>query len=353
MARYEYITKYINSGLISTNNLAFWHNVVPTETGDSIIYDYSGNERHASTENASEPPANPVYQAEVLDGRPGIYFDGEDSPLAFVNEDMFLNHIFVLGKYDGATFEGEDCLMSAAFGVNALLLGQAAASTKFYDIGYDAFGYTYRKNDVEYAESDQQAPMNSWGLMELRFPSAVLCEGIQYGRDREESDRRWEGWLIDGMGFTSLRSETQRAQILLQYKLKYPSLDIPLIFPSPAVMGVKAWTRFYDAPRKWRDITTVHTYQDKGVSFNRSADTPPRKWEIVFELNDRLGKDVVLAKRQILDDFADLAGIDVPFTFTDKFGTVWEDVRIEDYDRNHSAHKSWRQTVKFDLIKYP
>lgn len=349
MASYEYIEKYIDSGLINTANMAFWHSVVPAETGNDVIFDYSGNERTASTANASEPPANPVVQANVLDGRPGIYFDGEDSPLAYVAEDMLLNHIFVLAKYDGATFDpGEDCLMAPAFGISSLLLGQGLGDVNFYDLGFDAFGYTYRKNDVLYPEDAQEAPMNEWGLMELRFPSAIECSGIQYGRDREESDRRWKGWFIDGMGFTSLQSETERARILLQYKLKYPSLNIPLVFPTPDVIGLKGWARFYDEPRKWRDITTVHTYQDKGVSFNRSADTPPRKWEVIFALNNK-----PLAKRQILDDFADVAGIDTPFTFTDKYGVTWEDVYIENYDRNHPGHESWKQTVKFDLIKYP
>jgi hypothetical protein len=350
MPNFEFIQKYIDANLISRSGMAFWHSVVPAETDNDVIYDYSGNERHVTTANAGEAINNPVVQGDVLDGKPATYFDGTDSPLAYVDQTMFLNHVFVLAKYDGATFDpGENGLMSDATGDSSLLLGQGSGQTKFYDLGYDVSGYTYRKNDVEYAENAQAAPMNSWGLMELRFPSAIECEGIQYGRDRVNGLRRWKGWLIDGMGFTSLRTEAQRAQILAYYKLKYPSLDIPLVFPTPSILpvhGSSYYSHFRETEVDYDSITIYHEYDDGGRSFNETSDTATRRWDLEIE-------GVSYAQARIYDEFRAQARKANTFSFTDKFGAVHTGVRIEDYSRTHSKNRSWLNDVKFTLVKYP
>lgn len=345
---FEYINKYLDSGIIDRSGMAFWHTVVPGETGNEIIYDSSGNDRHASTANAGETPNNPAVQANVINGKPAIYFDGTDSPLVYTADDFTLQHIFILAKFDGATFTGINGLMSDIL-TTALLVGQADTDVKFFNLGYTVSGYSYRKNDILYAEDNQLAPMNSWGLMELQFPSGFLSEGIQYGRDRDLSDRRWKGWLVDAMGFSTIRTAVQRARILMYYRLKYALTAMPLVFPHPGILPVHDtgyYSHFREQEQDFDAITVHHEYDDGGRSFNETSDTAPRRWDL--EING-----VSYAQARIYDEFSYQARKAQTFSFTDKFGETHSGVRVESYSRKHNKNQNWLNDVKFTLVKYP
>lgn len=63
-----------------------------------------------------------------------------------------------------------------------VLIG-SSGTTKFADLSLT--GYEYRLNGTEYAASNQQAPMNEWGLVHLRYPTGWdLSGGMQIGKNR-------------------------------------------------------------------------------------------------------------------------------------------------------------------------
>lgn len=346
MAQNTQITPWVDSGIVDRSGMAFWHSVVSAETGNSIVYDYSGNNRHASTagDTVDSPVNNPAVVGDAINGEPAIYFDGTDTPLKAPAFTMTLYQIFILAKFDGAAFTGYNGIFSTA--ALPILFGNNTGSTVFFDNNYfEASGYIYRKNGTVYAEENLAAPMNEFALLELTFPTGFpVTTGIQYGRDRDFTARRWLGWFVDAMGFTSLRTDSQLARIRQYYRTKYDLADMPLAFPD-AVNIQKNYARFYDKPLEWDEATKSHKYQDGGQSFNETGTVPPRRWEVIF--------NATTAQKTVFDAFNNAARRSRPFTFTDKFGTTWSDVYIQNYNRNHEGHKSWRHSVKFDLVKYP
>jgi len=341
--------KWLTSGLVRANKLGFWHTVVAAESGNDIIYDYSGNDRPIETANASEIPNNPVVQSNIINNESAVYFDGTNSPFAYVSSDETLYHVFILAKYDGATFVGSDGLLSSAFGDGALLLGKGAAGTEFFDLGYDVAGYTYRKNDILYAESAQAAPMNAFALMEMKFPAGGFFSGYQVGRDREDGTRRWKGWFADAMAFDVALTAGERAGAILYYRLKYNLTDIPLFFPTPDILPVHGsafYSEFHRQTDDWEAVTVSHTYYDGGRSFNETGDTPIKRWTLKM-------MGVPREQADIYDAFFAAARLTNTFNFTDKFGTVHDAVRIDNYKRTHDAHKSWVFNCEFTLVRYP
>lgn len=349
-----YIQKWLDSGLIPTDGLVAWHAVVPGETGNDIVYDYSGNNRNASC----SPTGAPTAASSALNDRAGMYFGGSNNALIYTGA-VAVKHLFCLCSYEDAAFPaGSDGYKGIYSGtaLGALLLGNQGTNKMCHQPDNDP--YTFYYNSEAKSSADETAPVSgNFAVLEQRFTNAVNLAGLQIGQDRNNSARKWKGWFINALAFSRILTETEIARIYLFYNLFFRSrvtpLDLPLVFPAPQTMGLQGYFRFLDAPENFEEITSVHTYQDKSRSFNESADAPPLRWEVVFNLSDNQGKDALLAKRLVFDDFNRRAGISQPFTFTDKYGTVWEDVRIESYDRNHEGHRSWRQAVKFNLVKYP
>lgn len=92
---------------------------------------------------------------------------------------------FLVMKAREATFSHDDGIIANGDGAagSPALLGSAGTS-KFYNLGIGS-GYTYKKNGIEYAESDQQAPMNEFGIVHIRNTGGWTMEqGLVFGIDR-------------------------------------------------------------------------------------------------------------------------------------------------------------------------
>lgn len=94
--------------------------------------------------------------------------------------------IFILMKMREATFSNFAGIMSADTGVVALL--GDTGETKFFDLSFGA-NYQYRLDGLEYAENDQQAPMNEWGVVHLRHTDGIPLVNLQMGKDRGNAGR--------------------------------------------------------------------------------------------------------------------------------------------------------------------
>lgn len=72
---------------------------------------------------------------------------------------------FMVLKVREATFSNNAGVMSG-LGATPMLIGTSGA-TKFQNLSH--LSYEYRLNGVEYAQSNQQAPMNAWGIVHARW----------------------------------------------------------------------------------------------------------------------------------------------------------------------------------------
>lgn len=92
--------------------------------------------------------------------------------------------IFAL-KVREASFSQYSGLLTAEI-TTAALVGQSAA-TKFYNFAFS--GYTYSKNGTVFIATNQQAPMNTWGVINAAWSSGITLSNVIIGRDRDFSTR--------------------------------------------------------------------------------------------------------------------------------------------------------------------
>lgn len=338
--------KWIDSGLVPVSGCEAWHSVVVGETGDNIIYDYSGNGRTAVCTAGANAP---VVQANILNGEPAIYFDRAAGrlPLKYTGA-VSAKHVFCLASYQDATFANFDGILTG-ISTTPLLIGNSGTN-KFFHIT-DNNPYNFFHNSAVKSSGDETAPVSGkFALSEQIFTNSLTLTGLQIGQDRADTTRKWKGWFAESIVFSRILTERERLGVYLYFNLKYALFNLgvnslPLYFPSPSVTGF-LYSRFQDAPPDYSKITDSVEYDDGGRDFNQFALIPPLKWELEF--NNR-----VLSQVFIYDQFWKIARIVKKFNFLDKYNQPWANVQIESYDRNHEAHKSWKKSSRFNLVKYP
>lgn len=90
---------------------------------------------------------------------------------------------FIVMKMREASFSNAAGIFTGRGASDAQPLIGSSGTTKFANPGLT--GYTYRKNGVEYAQTDLQAPMNEWGVIQVRCTTAwEFANGIQFGKNR-------------------------------------------------------------------------------------------------------------------------------------------------------------------------
>lgn len=101
----------------------------------------------------------------------------------------------------------------------------------------------------------------------------------------------------------------------------------------------------------WGAVTDEYEYEDGRKDFNEVSDVAPVRWEYSVIISEPTAFDAI-TESSVYHDFYNAVRRSQPFNFTDKFGVIWEDVRVESYERIHDAHKSWTIFVNFVLVSY-
>lgn len=348
------ITQWRNTGLLPTSGQLAWHQYEMGVSGNEVILDYSGNNRHISCALGSEP----ALQTNVLYGLPGWYFNGTNTPLKYTGA-ITPKHVFILASCEAAAFNLNRGLLSGV--TTGDLLVSEATGTKWTDLGLGA-NFVYRKSDILYANNNLQAPVNgAFALMEVQSASGLTFDGIQVGQQTDwngvahggATARRHKGWFIEQIIYNRILTDAEILRVKLYFNLKFSQykVGLPIYFPSDNFMNFKR-RRFYAEPPMCAKITDSFEFEDGGKTFNEVGDVAPRRWEYDYTLvNTTASTDP--GEVYIFDEFYNAVRLARAFNFTDKYGTTWDNVRIETYDRDHDTYKPWRQTVKFKLIKYP
>lgn len=317
---------------------AAWYQYQPGVSGHYIIYDSSGNGRHI----AGNPANAPVLTENVHEGHPAWYFDGTREPLVYSGA-FAVKHAFVLASNEDATFSGYQGLLSGETSGDVLV--GADTTTKFYDLG---ISNVYSNSGTEYLENNQQSPMSgTFRLVEVKNTTGITLDGIQIGQQRADVTRRWQGHFVEMILFTSVLTTAEIRRVRLYFNLKFAAFKygLPLHFPSADLVSTIGPSRFRQVPQDFDKTTDSWEYEDAVKDFNEVAGDAPYMWEYAYPA-------VPKAQLPIFDEFWRQARKANPFTFRDREDYVWTNVRVEDYNRNHEAHKRWRSEVSFQLVGY-
>jgi hypothetical protein len=100
-----------------------------------------------------------------------------------------IKQLFIVLKYRGATFSNFAGVVSGADSETPVLVG-SSGTTKFYDFGFSATQkYSYEKNSVSYPESNQQAPMNVFGLVYIEAREGISLSQLRIAIDGADVTR--------------------------------------------------------------------------------------------------------------------------------------------------------------------
>lgn len=340
------IQQWKDTKLLPTSGMIAWHQYEADVSENGICLDYSGNGYDLGA--ASNEP---VLTADVINGQHGWYFNGSRTPLAD-SSSVTPKHVFILASAEDATFAAYRGLLSGQTTGDILTSNNSGAI--FTDLGLGS-NFVYRKNDVLYANSDLQAPVSgNFALLEVKLAAGVTLDGIQVGKQRNIASREWKGWFVEQLLYDRILTDAECLRIRLYFNLKFAlyNQSLPLYFPSDNFIDLKR-RRFYAEPPMYGKITDSFEFEDGGRTFNEVADNAPRRWEYDYIIQNSVGTATDPGEVRLFDEFYDQIRLARAFNFTDKYGTTWDNVRIENYDRDHDKHKPWRQTVKFKLVRYP
>jgi hypothetical protein len=276
----------------------------------------------------------PVWETEAFKGWSAVNLtdtDGISDSFGIIPAPtVAVKDLFIVASYTGNVFTGQNRLLEP------LLVG-AGGTTRFSDITPTEALYTL--NGEPFDQSEMQAPMDRFALIRIQIPAGELMT-FGFGQ--------WRGRLVEAVAYGEQLTADAERRALLFFNCKYQFFrrneNMPLEFPDPSITGI-AYNRFYEVPTDWEAVTIKHVYDDESATFSDTTDTPPKRWELVFS-------GLTKEEADIFDAFYSAARKKNPFTFKDKSNVIFENVRIESYEREHEGHKSWSNTVSFVLVKY-
>lgn len=213
-------TKWTKGDFIPRSGLIAWHSADTTDTVTELK-DSSGTGRDMKDQVAPLPTLTP----NIINGLPGVSFDGvDDNPLIYTGN-VTPYHVFVIAAHADASFPaGEPGNAGLLTGVTSgdILVGNAS-STRFFDFDFESLGtYKFRRRDVLFAENDLQAAFsNAISIFEVSLSSGWTLDGIQVGRQRAFAGRRWKGYWLEQLLYSRVLTDTERQQIYEYIAMKY------------------------------------------------------------------------------------------------------------------------------------
>lgn len=235
--------------LIPTAGLEAWYQIDTTSTA-VLAPDFSGKGRHLTC-GASNPP---VFGTSPQNNELGYYFNGSRDPLAYTGS-VTAKHVFTVIAFDKPAFTGYEGVMSGLT-VGNILTSQNAGTT-FFPFGPNSTGYIYRKNDAEFADVNEQAPMNgTFALVEQVLPGAgITMDGIQIGKQLVETPARlFNGWWLGAFIYSSLLGDIARLKLIMYHAMRFR------VWPQ-TVSGLNVFP-FPSARQRGRDLAVEHYLSD-------------------------------------------------------------------------------------------
>lgn len=108
-------------------------------------------------------------------------------------EGVRVHAALIVMKMREATFSNDAGILTGFGAASTKILAATTGTTKFAS---QAFGGTfqYALNGTNYAEANQQAPMNAFGIVSVTSSGGITLDGLQFGKSR---DTAGTGALVD------------------------------------------------------------------------------------------------------------------------------------------------------------
>ena len=171
--------------------------------------DFSGNGRQFKNGTSTR---RPTFTTGLQNGLPGFVFDGVDDYVLPDAPAIAMAMVFIVCKYNGATFAGFNGLFNTlnTGGGDHLMIGQSGGTT-FFPFPASVGTATYRFNRA--VSASRAAPMNATGLCVLKVATPPSSTQIGLGGDRLLAGRWWNGAVFEVLQFTTAVSDTDCALI--------------------------------------------------------------------------------------------------------------------------------------------
>lgn len=138
----------------------------------------------------------PVCITNEQNGNRIIRNDGTKSPLTN-NSAFSFRHLFVVAKYNGATFPEYKGLVTDLNGWGGLIGN--TGDTKFHPLStlYPGTTWKARVNGLQVNPDLIPGPMNAFKLTHISTSSSIPMNGISVGKDRQQPGRIWNGDIAE------------------------------------------------------------------------------------------------------------------------------------------------------------
>lgn len=199
-------------------------NMAATATSDSVIMtwlkgaDYNdGTSAWPAVQGGSVAGTGDVDKETAVQNNLDIVRFSDTTNDGYVTngtDGLVVNDAFLVMKMREATFSNNCGIFTGSAGSSQILLG-SSGTTKFANPSLSPTAYTYRKNGVEYAQADLQAPMNTWAVVHVRYTTGWTLSGsdFQFGKDRNTAGTFAEMDLGEVVVFSGLQPMTNVREI--------------------------------------------------------------------------------------------------------------------------------------------
>lgn len=225
-------TKWTLGDWIGRGGMCAWH-AADTAISGQTIDDASGNGRTLDTGFLSTPPD---YQTNLINGLPGLYFDGSTHDPPKWSGSVTPKHIFIVAAAEGSAFDASYRGLLSGVSSGDVLTGNPSSANWFNF----SLGHTYRRFDVAYTEAAAPAIFGTVGIMELTNTLGWPLNGIQIGQHRSFTDRRWKGWWCEHILYDKVVTDIERWKVYRYLAAKYhiwqhaSAASTKAVFPFPA-----------------------------------------------------------------------------------------------------------------------
>jgi hypothetical protein len=149
------------------------------------LTDYSGKDRHLTA-----LATVPTFRTNVLGGKSVVRFNGAQQHLRNPAS-IPVRCGWIVAKYNAGTFPADHKGLLTDYYWQGILVS-SILDQRWYD--FVAPGFEFRSDDRIYPSNAAPAPMAQFRIIFFRYwNGALLCDGIQLGRDRTFTDRLWNG----------------------------------------------------------------------------------------------------------------------------------------------------------------
>lgn len=165
-----------------------------------------------------------VTASAVQNGRDVLRFNATTNN-GFVEGDtgtFYLQEAFIVMKMRESAFSTSAGILSGthSIGGNVALVGDIG-TTKFFNCSFGS-AYEYRLNNEVYAEANQQAPMNVFGVVHIRHTApGILIDILQAGWDRDIVGRFAEVDIAELLVFDLLQPKSMVREIYEYLTVKW------------------------------------------------------------------------------------------------------------------------------------